>query len=152
MLKSHQFFQLLGGLVETLPHAKSLSERGLAFAWSSWPAAAKDTLSLDHLSYACTQRTLDPEPNLKLAIHIQLLTYVYPLRDGIPFFETGLRSDIERRMRHPFVFHPLTATETHQAPRLPPVPIEPPKFQTETPEQRRSRLKLIAGQVRAKDR
>lgn len=119
MLTAADFINLLSGLIESLPHHKALSERGLAFAWSSLPALAKQQLNSQLLAYAATQRLLDPEPREKLAIHIQLLAYLYPLHNGMPAVEQGIRSDLDERLRQPDRFHPLVTLEAHRRILLP---------------------------------
>lgn len=149
MLQPDAFIDLLAGLVETLPFHKSLSERGLVLAWSTFPQQAKSHLSPLHLAYAATQRLLDPSPNTKLAIHIQLLTYLYPLENSLPITGRGLRSDINERMQQPDRFHPIATADlenlqAYKPPALPPAPSPPP---AETLEQRRARLERIAAQT-----
>lgn len=119
MLSAPDFINLLSGLIESLPHHKALSERGLAFAWSSFPAKAKHQLDPQLLAYAATQRLLDPEPREKLAIHVQLLAYLYPIHNGIPAVDQGLRSDLDERLRNPDRFHPLVSIEAHRRVLLP---------------------------------
>lgn len=138
---------LIGGLVESIPIQKVISERGLAFAWSSFPDVAKRNLTAHQLAYACTQRALDPDPNLRVAIHIQLLGYLFPLRDGMPDLQAGLRRDLPDRMRAPHTFHPLTADQSRQAPVLPPAPTEPPAWLAESHAARRRRLEALARQT-----
>jgi len=148
MLTYDTFINLLSGLVESLPQHKALSELGLAFAWVSLPEPAKNQLTPQHLTYAATQRTLDPDPNQRLAIHVQLLAYLYPLSNGSPAVEQGLRQDLEQRMREPHVFHPLSVSTAHAAPALPPAHWMP-VWSDESPEQRRQRLDLLAQQTGA---
>lgn len=150
MLQHADFYRLLGGLVEALPVSKALSEKGLTFAWTTFPPQAKEELDKTLFAYACTQRTLDPEPNLNLAIHIQLLTYLYPTIDSRPFFSKGLREDLPSRLQNPFVFHPINFVAAHQNPptlRLQEQPASPAPWRLETPEQRRERLLRLAKQT-----
>jgi len=144
MLSAHAFIDLLAGLVESLPHQKTLSERGLGFAWSTFPAQAKQELTPVLLAYACNQRILDPEPRQQLAIHVQLLTYLYPLEAGIPVVERGLRLDLEQRMQRPQSFHPLSTHLAHQPPALPPLPVVPRR---ESAAERQQRLIQLAAQT-----
>lgn len=146
MLSPPHFIDLLAGLVESLPHQKTLSERGLAFAWSSFPEQAKRQLEPVHLAYACNQRILDPEPRQQLAIHIQLLAYLYPLEAGVPMVDRGLRPDLPLRMERPQVFHPLSIYQAHQAPALipaPPVGV----ISRESAAERQQRLARLAAQT-----
>jgi hypothetical protein len=141
MLTAPDFINALAGLIECLPHHKALSERGLAFAWSSLPPQAKADLSPPLLAYATTQRLLDPEPRQQLAIHIQLLAYLYPLHNGVPFVQQGLRPDLQRRIQQPGVFHPLITHPEHQR-ALPPAADVP--LPQESREQRRRRIQSLA--------
>ena len=149
MLTAADFFNLLAGLVESLPQHKALSERGLAFAWVTFPDAAKQQLSVEQLSYAATQRLLDPEPNQRLALHIQLLTYLYPLRDGLPATDRPVRHDLAARMQSPHTFHPLAVVQAHGAPALSPPPTLPPIWTQETIQQKRHRLERLARQTQS---
>lgn len=146
MLAPPEFMALLGGLVESLPHHKTLSERGLAFAWSSFPEQAKRELDPLHLAYACNQRILDPEPQQQLAIHIQLLAYLYPLDAGVPVVDRGLRRDLPQRMERPQTFHPLSIYQAHQPPAL---AAAPPlgAIRRESAAERQQRLVRLAAQT-----
>jgi|GEM_PF-6240770 hypothetical protein len=127
MLTAPDFIHLLAGLIESLPHHKALSELGLSFAWSSLPDLAKRQLTPQLIAYAAKQRLLDPEPREKLAIHVQLLVYLYPLHNGMPAVEQGLRPDLDERLRQPDRFHPLVTIEAHRRVLVPcepePVPV-----------------------------
>lgn len=107
---------------------------------------AKEHLTPQLLAYACNQRALDPAPNERMAIHIQLLQYLYPMRDGAPFLEAGLRQDLSRRLINPNIFHPLVQSDCHVVQRAPALP-EAAIVSRETPEQRRARIRLIAKQT-----
>jgi hypothetical protein len=146
MLTAEQFIDGLSGLVESIPLHKALSERGLAFAWSAFPADAKSLLTGNQFAYACIQRTLDPDPNLKLAIQVQLLTYLYPMRDGMPHLAQGLRADLPDRMRDPYTFHPTAPINpAHRA--LPPADDRPIALAPEPQELRIERLQALARQT-----
>lgn len=149
MLNATDFINLLAGLVECLPRHKALSERGLAVAWSAFPNAAKHQLTTEHLSYAASQRLLDPRPNEDLAIHIQLLSYLYPLRDGLPATDRPVRNDLAQRMKAPHTFHPIGPVRADQAPPPPTSPSLPPFWQLESLGQRRRRLERLAQQTQS---
>lgn len=146
MLTAPDFINLLSGLIESLPHHKALSERGLAFAWSSLPSQAKQQLNPQLLAYAATQRLLDPEPREKLAIHIQLLAYLYPLHNGMPAVDQGLRSDLEDRLRQPDRFHPLTTIEAHRRVLLPGEPADT-SLPAESAAELKRRISALATQT-----
>jgi len=144
MLNATDFINLLVGLIESLPMHKGLSERGLAFAWSTLPKQAKEQLNQQHIAYAAGQRILDPEPRHQLAIHLQLLAYLYPLNNGVPVVDQGLRLDLEQRMAHPDRFHPLSVPAEHCRVLL---PGEPQPLPPESAEQLRRRISLLAKQT-----
>lgn len=146
MLTAADFINLLSGLIESLPHHKALSERGLVFAWSSLPALAKQQLNSQLLAYAATQRLLDPEPREKLAIHIQLLVYLYPLHNGMPALEQGIRSDLDERLRQPDRFHPLVTMEAHRRILLPSEE-ESPSPSAESAAELKRRISALANQT-----
>ena len=148
MLTPEQFIDAISGLIESIPLHKAISERGLAFAWSAFPADAKRILTANQLAYACIQRTLDPDPNLKLAIQIQLLTYLFPLRDGMPQLSAGLRHDLPQRIADPYTFHSITPQDpAHRLTALPPSDELVLNWQVESPQQRRQRLEALARQT-----
>lgn len=145
------FLNVLQGLSELRPRGKTVSEQGLTLAWLTFPERAKAELTPALLGYAAQQLCLDPEPDLDRPLHIQLLRYVYPLRDGVPQLGRGLRHDIEERRRNPQEFHPLTqqaegllfgaalAALPEAEPALP--------WLIETRQVRRARLLRLAQQV-----
>lgn len=108
MINEQQFVATLAGLQELLPMGKTLSEPALVLAWALFPLQAKTELAPAHLLYAVQQRVLDPEPAREQAITQQLLRYLYPLADGMPALDRGLRSDLAQRMAAPERFHALT--------------------------------------------
>lgn len=150
-LNHHAFLNVLQGLSELRPRGKTVSEQGLTLAWLTFPERAKAELTPALLGYAAQQLCLDPEPDLDRPLHIQLLRYVYPLRDGVPQLGRGLRHDIEERLRNPQDFHALTqsaegflvgaalAALPESEPALP--------WLTETLQARRARLRSIAREV-----
>lgn len=145
MLSAPDFIHLLAGLIESLPHHKALSEIGLSFAWSSLPDLAKRQLTPQLIAYAAKQRLLDPEPREKLAIHVQLLVYLYPLHNGMPAVEQGLRPDLDERLRQPDRFHPLTTIEAHRRVLLPGEPEPIPVMSTSELMQHLSQLASQTG-------
>jgi len=147
MLTANAFIDLLAGLVESLPHQKTLSERGLGFTWTSFPGRAKQELTAIQLAYACNQRILDPEPRQQLAIHIQLLTYLYPVEAGVPVVDRGLRSDLTERMKAPQSFHPLSIHQAYQPPALPLPPASPRIESAAERQQRLTQLAAMTGVV-----
>jgi hypothetical protein len=149
MLTAEQFIDAISGLVESIPLHKAISERGLAFSWSAFPADAKRILTAHQLAYACIQRTLDPDPNLKLAIHVQLLTYLFPVRDGMPSLAGGLRRDLPERIANPYTFHSIAAQDP--AHRVTALAASDDTFEVSkvwsTQEQRRQHLEALARQT-----
>lgn len=141
MITVNDFTAAITGMVECLPFQKVISENGLIFAWLSFPESAKQQLQPIHLAYACTQRILDPEPDLNRAIHIQLLTYLYPVVNGALDTDRGLRPDMAERLKDPHRFHPLAKRQEAQLPQLPAATYGPPK---ESITQRRNRLEKLA--------
>lgn len=141
MITVNDFTAAITGMIECLPFQKVISENGLIFAWLSFPEPAKQQLQPIHLAYACTQRILDPEPDLNRAIHIQLLTYLYPVINGVLDTDHGLRADLADRIKDPHRFHPLTKRHEAQLPPLLSASYGPPK---ESIAQRRNRLEQLA--------
>lgn len=145
-LNHNAFLNVLQGLSELRPRGKTVSEQGLTLAWLTFPERAKAELTPALLGYAAQQLCLDPEPDLDRPLHIQLLRYVYPLRDGVPHLASGLRHDIDQRMRNPQEFHPLTRpSEAMAAAAFAPWP--PQSWLTESMVDRRARLLRLAQEV-----
>jgi hypothetical protein len=104
-----------------LPYSKKLLDDEIKFVWLTLPQSVKDQVSDEMWAYACNQRLLDPEPDKELALHIQLLRYVYRVRDGQPAFDWGLKTDLPQRMALGGQFHPpvlLAGDPTPEAPLL----------------------------------
>jgi hypothetical protein len=146
MISHSDFSAAITGMMQCLPFQKTISGDGLVFAWISFPEDAKAQLEPIHLAYACTQRVLDPEPDLNRAVHIQLLMYLYPVVNGVPVTQHGLRQDISERLQQPHRFHPLSTRAEAQLPVLPPAPAQPPQ---ETADQRKARLEKLAKLTRS---
>ena len=113
----------LHAMTALLPQQKTLSQEVLVFSWASFPETAKRQMTREHLAFACDQRLKDPDPDLGRAVHIQLLTYVYPMIDGVSRMDNGFRSDLAIRMAAPDRFHCLT---TRYEPKLPDLPAQTP--------------------------
>jgi hypothetical protein len=101
----HDLIRTIQGLQSLLPFAKQIDEAGLLMLWTSFPEQAKAQLTPEMLQYAACQRLIDPDPPKELAIHVQLLRYVYRLEDNLPNFQWGLKADLPARMASPSQFH-----------------------------------------------
>ena len=97
-LPFENFRQVLTALTSALPFAKPLGEEAWLLLWLSFPDHAKQHVSPDMWIYAARQRLMDPAPAKDVAIHIQLLRYLYRLENGIPNMEWGLKYDLLARM------------------------------------------------------
>lgn len=107
MIDQATFLAELNQLCELLPIHKRFKPESLVAAWDLLPSAAKQHLSPDALRYAVRQRLLDPAPP-EQALHLALLRYVFPLRDGAPDCSGGLRQDLSLRLANPDQFHDPT--------------------------------------------
>lgn len=115
VLEREAFIDAMTALGELQPMGKALSPAAVALAWGLFPLPAKELLTPEHLLYAMQQLQADPEPQRELSVPQQLLRYVFPLRDGKPNYEQGLRPDLVERMQRPEVFHPLRVEAAHRA-------------------------------------
>jgi len=118
-----QIFQTsLRALSALLPYGKKLTDEEVQFIWMLLPQVVKDTVTDDMWGYACTQRRLDPNPNKELSLDLQILSYIYRRRDGLPAFDWGLKQDLPQRMALSSQFHQDTAslpvTADHQLPPI----------------------------------
>ena len=104
-----------------LPYGKKITNDEAQFIWMLLPVEVQETVTNEMWAYACTQRGLDPNPSQTLAIHLQLLSYLYRLRDGMPAFDWGLKEDLPQRMLDSGNFHatPLPPTTQHPDQFLP---------------------------------
>ena len=134
-------------MTAALPQQKTLSQDVLSFMWADFPESAKRQMIRTHLAFACGQRLRDPDPDLGRAVHIQLLTYVYPTIDGVSRMENGFRSDLAIRMAAPDRFHCLS---TRYEPKLPDLPAPIYGLPKETLEQKRARLEALHKMVHEK--
>ena len=140
MLEPEEFCRALHAMTALLPQQKTLSQEVLVFAWASFPETAKRQMTPTHLAFACDQRLKDPDPDLGRAVHIQLLTYVYPMIDGVSRMDNGFRSDLAIRMAAPDRFHCLT---TRYEPKLPDLPAPVYMVPSITPEEKRARIEQL---------
>ena len=97
-----------------LPYAKKLADDEIKFLWLLIPQQVKDDVSDEVWAYACNQRLLDPNPDKEQALHLQLLKYVYRVRDGQPAFDWGFKEDLPQRMKAGAVFQGPTSMQGHQ--------------------------------------
>ena len=90
-----------------LPYGKKLLDDEIKFIWLGLPESVKDLVTDQMWAYSCSQRLMDPNPDKELALHIQLLRYIYRIRDGQPAFDWGLKEDLPQRMAMGEQFHGL---------------------------------------------
>jgi len=101
----------LMALSGSLPYGKKLTNEEVQFIWLLLPADVKATVTDEMWAFGCSQRMMDPQPAKELPLHLQVLSYVFRMRDGQPAFDWGLKADLHHRMALPSCFHPH-----HQAP------------------------------------
>jgi len=100
------FSHPLEALNAVLPFAKAINEGAWMLLWGTFPQHAKQHVTPAMWAYAAGQRLLDPAPAKELAIHLQLLRYIYRLENGMPNFAWGIKEDIQQRMACPELFNP----------------------------------------------
>jgi hypothetical protein len=99
------FSQTLEALNSVLPFAKAITPQAWLLLWGTFPDHAKQHLTPSMWTYAAGQRLMDPAPAKELAIHLQLLRYLYRLENGMPNLQWGLKLDLADRMAHAGTFH-----------------------------------------------
>ena len=104
-LTYESFSQTLEALNSVLPFAKAINPQAWLLLWGTFPDHAKQHVTPAMWAYAAGQRLMDPEPAKELAIHLQLLQYLYRLENGMPNFDWGLKVDLPQRMAHSGTFH-----------------------------------------------
>ena len=120
-MKCSAFQMGLRALSSLLPFCKKITDEEALFTWAMLPESVKVNVTDEMWLYACSQRRMDPNPDKELALDIQLLRYVYRIRDGQPAFDWGLKADLPQRMAMGGQFHPpvLPAGDpTPQPPQL----------------------------------
>ena len=99
------FSQTLEALNSVLPFAKAINPQAWLLLWGTFPQHAKEHVTPAMWSYAAGQRLMDPAPAKELAIHMQLLRYLYRNQNGMPNFDWGLKVNLPEHMAHPGTFH-----------------------------------------------
>jgi hypothetical protein len=99
------FSQTLEALNSVLPFAKAINPQAWLLLWGTFPDHAKQHVTPAMWAYAAGQRIMDAAPAKEVAIHIQLLRYLYRLENGIPNIEWGLKQDLLARMERAGIFH-----------------------------------------------
>jgi hypothetical protein len=126
MLSEEDFTGSIACALEMLPMMRQLSTTTLAKMYMQLPSSVVQDLNLMLLEYAIKQRMLDPDPPNKIAFHMQLFRYVYPLENNVAVFDRGLRSDLRDRISNPDIFYDPSPqreefmTPNHDEFRLPP--------------------------------
>ena len=105
-MKCSAFQMGLRALSSLLPYGKKITDEEALLTWAMLPDSVKVSVTDEMWLYACSQRRMDPNPDKELALDIQLLRYVYRIRDGQPAFDWGLKTDLPQRMTMGGQFHP----------------------------------------------
>jgi hypothetical protein len=119
-MKATTFQMGLRALSSLLPYGKKITDEEALFTWALLPESVKSTVTDEMWAFACAQRRMDPNPDKELPLDIQLLRYVYRIRDGQPAFDWGLKQDLPQRMALGGQFH----SPVLPAADLPPAPLE----------------------------
>jgi hypothetical protein len=104
-MKATTFQMGLRALSSLLPYGKKITDEEALFTWALLPESVKSTVTDEMWAFACAQRRMDPNPDKELPLDIQLLRYVYRIRDGQPAFDWGLKQDLPQRMALGGQFH-----------------------------------------------
>lgn len=105
-MNSKTFGLGLMALSGSLPYGKKLTNEEIQFLWLLLPADVKAAVTDEMWAYGCSQRMLDPDPSKELPLHLQVLSYLFRVRDGQPAFDWGVKADLQGRMTLPSCFHP----------------------------------------------
>jgi hypothetical protein len=100
-MKCSAFQMGLRALSSLLPYGKKITDEEALFTWAM---------------------RMDPNPDKELALDIQLLRYVYRIRDGQPAFDWGLKTDLPQRMALGGQFHPPVLPASDPTPPPPQLP------------------------------
>ena len=121
-MKCSTFQMGLRALSSLLPYGKKITDEEALFTWAMLPESVKVNVTDEMWLYACSQRRMDPNPDKELALDIQLLRYVYRIRDGQPAFDWGLKADLPQRMAMGGQFHPPVLPAGDPTPPPPQLP------------------------------
>ena len=121
-MKATTFQMGLRALSSLLPYGKKITDEEALFTWAMLPESVKVNVTDEMWIYACAQRRMDPNPDKELALDIQLLRYVYRIRDGQPAFDWGLKADLPQRMSMGGQFHPPVLPAGDPTPPPPQLP------------------------------
>ena len=121
-MKATTFQMGLRALSSLLPYGKKITDEEALFTWAMLPESVKVSVTDEMWVYACAQRRMDPNPDKELALDIQLLRYVYRIRDGQPAFDWGLKADLPQRMAMGGQFHPPVLPAGDPTPPPPQLP------------------------------
>ena len=121
-MKCSAFQMGLRALSSLLPYGKKITDEEALFTWAMLPESVKVSVTDEMWLYACSQRRMDPNPDKELALDIQLLRYVYRIRDGQPAFDWGLKTDLPQRMALGGQFHPPVLPASDPTPPPPQLP------------------------------
>ena len=121
-MKATTFQMGLRALSSLLPYGKKITDEEALFTWAMLPESVKVSVTDEMWIYACAQRRMDPDPDKELALDIQLLRYVYRVRDGQPAFDWGLKADLPQRMAMGGQFHPPVLPAGDPTPPPPQLP------------------------------
>ena len=121
-MKCSTFQMGLRALSSLLPYGKKITDEEALFTWAMLPESVKVNVTDEMWLFACSQRRMDPNPDKELALDIQLLRYVYRVRDGQPAFDWGLKADLPQRMAMGGQFHPPVLPAGDPTPPPPQLP------------------------------
>lgn len=117
-MNSATFTLGLRSLAASLPYGKRLEDDEAKFLWLTLPETVRDQVTDAMWAYAIAQRRMDPAPDKELSIEMQLLRYLFRVRDGMPAFDWGFKPDLPQRMAMPGTFHPPVPLPGDPAPIL----------------------------------
>jgi hypothetical protein len=125
-MKATTFQMGLRALSSLLPYGKKITDEEALFTWALLPESVKTTVTDEMWAFACAQRRMDPSPDKELPLDIQLLRYVYRIRDGQPAFDWGLKEDLPQRMALGGQFHSPVLPPGDPTPTPPQLPASNP--------------------------
>lgn len=146
MITPHNLAHILEGITALGRFGKNLSPEALQFAFLTLPESVRQELTQAHLLYAAQQLLLDRDRPDGIALHMQLLRYLYPCDGDAPRPDRGLRSDLRQRMAASGSFQPLAPPPPEQRIFLPPAPI-PDQGPVMTRAERIAHLERLAAQT-----
>ena len=80
-------------------YTKKMKDDEVGFLFMLLPKQVKEQVTDEMWVYACRTALNDPTPNLEIAVHMRLLSYIYRVENGMPNFDWGIKVNDQALMQ-----------------------------------------------------